>query len=230
MGRAAAGSLLGRLSTFSRHIWFDPCGTGVSDRIAPEKADLSESMVDDMVAVFDAVGSERAVVMGLGAPQPLLFAATQPRRTTALVLVDAPAVLRRCEDNPDGISEDEMPTVEQPLYSVERVAPSLVDDERFNAWYGRASRLLMSPADRVWRAHAVMLLDLRPALSAIQAPTLIVSGTRRRLAAGQRLAADRIAGAKLFETDTGDQLFFVGDTGLWLDAIEEIPDGPTPDT
>ena len=216
---------LGRLSTFSRHIWFDPRGTGASDGIASEDGRLTESMVDDMVAVLDAVGCERAVVMGLGAPQPLLFAATQPRRTTALVLVDAPVVLRRCEDNPDGIREDERNTFEQPLYSVGRVAPSLVDDERFDAWYGRASRLLMSPADQVWRAQAIMLLDLRPALSAIQVPTLIVSGTQRRLAAGQRLAADRIAGAKLFETDTGDQLFFVGDTGPWLDAIEEFLTG-----
>ncbi len=223
---------LGRLSSFSRHIWFDPRGTGASDRIAPEEGRLSESMVDDMVAVLDAVGCERAVVMGLGAPQPLLFAASQPRRTTALVLVDAPAVLRKCEDNPGGISEDDMTiSLEEPLWSAPRVAPSLSDDERFNAWYGRASRLLMSPADKVWRAQAVMLLDLRPALSAIQAPTLIVSGTQRRLSAGQRLAADRIAGAKLFETDTGDQLFFVGDTGPLLDAVEGFLTGrlPTPD-
>lgn len=223
---------LDRLSSFSRHIWFDPRGTGASDRITPEEGHLSESMVDDMVAVLDDLKCERVAVIGLGAPQALLFAAAHPQRTTALVLVEAPVVLRSCDDNPGGLTPKELetPLAEGP-FSVGLLAPSLANDERFVSWFGRATRLMMTPADRPRRARASMLIDLRPTLSAIQAPTLVLAGTNRRMFAGQRLAAERIAGAKLIEIDSGDNLFFVGDTGPMLDSVEEFLTGrlPTPD-
>ena len=218
---------LERLSTFCRHIWFDPRGTGASDRIAAEEGRLSESMVDDMVAVMDAVGSEQAAVIGLQAPQPLLFAATHPARTTALVLVDVPVVLRQCDDNPSGLTKEEIEDRVEAgaMFPLEIMAPSLVNDQRFRTWFGRASRLVMTPADQGWRAAATMLLDLRPVLSAIQAPTLVIASTQRRMSAAQRIVAERVAGATLLEIDTGDLLFFVGDTGPWLDAIEEFLTG-----
>ena len=218
---------LDRLSTFCRHIWFDPRGTGASDRIASEEGRLSESMVDDMVAVMDAVGSEQAAVIGLQAPQPLLFAATHPARTTALVLVDVPVVLRQCDDNPSGLTKEEIEdrVAAGAMFPLEIMAPSLVNDHRFRTWFGRASRLVMTPADQGWRAAATMLLDLRPALPAIQAPTLVIASTRRRMSAAQRIVAARVAGATLIEIDTGDLLFFVGDTGPWLDTVEEFLTG-----
>jgi len=220
---------LERLSTFCRHIWFDPRGTGASDRIAPDEGRLSESLMDDMVAVLDACGVERAAVIGFLAPSPLLFGATHPQRTTALVLVDSPVVLRQCDDNPQGLTSEEIELEGQGrLFSVASMAPSLVNDERFVAWFWRASRLAMSPADHAWRSRAAALLDLRPALSAIQSPTLVVAGTGRRMSAAHRLAATRIADARLVEIDTGDYLFFVGDTGPWLDAIEEFLTGKLP--
>ena len=218
---------LDRLSTFCRHIWFDPRGTGASDRIASEEGRLSESMVDDMVAVLDAVGSEQAAVIGLQAPQPLLFAATHPARTTALVLVDVPVVLRQCDDNPSGLTNEEIEdrVAAGAMFPLEVMAPSLVNDQRFGTWFARASRLVMTPGDQSWRAAATMLVDLRPALPAIQAPTLVIASTRRRMFAAQRIVAERVAGARLNEIDTGDLLFFVGETGPWLDAIEEFLTG-----
>jgi pimeloyl-ACP methyl ester carboxylesterase len=122
---------LDRLSSFCRHIWFDPRGTGASDRIAPEEGRLSESMVDDMVAVLDAVGSQRAAVIGFQAPQPLLFAATHPARTSALILVDVPVLLRQCEDNPAGLTQEEIEDriSARGMFPLEAMAPSLVKDE-----------------------------------------------------------------------------------------------------
>ena len=218
---------LDRLSTFCRHIWFDPRGTGASDRIASEEGRLSESMVDDMVAVLDAVGSEQAALIGLQAPQPMLFAATHPARTTALVLVDVPVVLRQCDDNPSGLTADEIEdrVAAGAMFPLELMAPSLANDQRFEIWFGRASRLVMTPGDQAWRAAATLLLDLRPALSAIQAPTLVIAGAQRRMSAAQRIVAERVGGATLIEIDTGDLLFFVGDTGPWLDAVEEFLTG-----
>jgi class 3 adenylate cyclase len=219
---------LERMSTFSRHIWFDPRGTGASDRITPDEGRLAESMVDDMVAVLDAVGSERTAIMGLQAPQPLLFAATHPARTRALVLVDVPVVVRQCDDNPGGLTKEEIDgrvAAAGTMFPLELMAPSLVNDRRFATWYRRASRLVMTPADQSWRAAATLLLDLRPTLSAIQAPTLVVAGTQRRMAGAQRIVAERVAGATLIEFDHADLLFFVGDTGLWLDTVEEFLTG-----
>lgn len=220
---------LDRLSTFCRHIWFDPRGTGASDRIAPEEGRLSEAMADDMMAVMNAAGSEQAALIGLAAPQPLLFAAAHPRRTSALVLVDAPVVLRKCDDNPNGFTEGDIGYLSsEPWFSVERLAPSLANDERFRSWFGRSSRLVGTPGDQVWRAQAALMVDLRPTLSAIQVPTLVVAGTNRRMSDAHRLVAERIDGASLFETDTEDYLFFVGDTGPWLDAVEEFLTGRLP--
>ncbi|HTU38931.1 MAG TPA: adenylate/guanylate cyclase domain-containing protein [Acidimicrobiales bacterium] len=220
---------LDRLSTFCRHIWFDPRGSGASDRIAPAEGRLSESIMDDMVAVLNACGIGRAAVLGFSVPQSLLFAATHPQRTTALVVVDSPVVVRQCEDNPEGLTAEEIEMESQGrLFSVASMAPSLLTDERFGAWFSRASRLTLSPADQAWRARAAPLVDLRPALSAIQSPTLVVSGTGRRMSAAHGLAAARIAGARLVEIDIGDYLFFVNDPGLWLDAIEEFLTGRLP--
>ena len=85
---------LNRMSLFARHIWFDPRGMGSSDRIHHEEGRLLESVVDDMVAVLDAIDCARAAVLGLGVPISLLFAATHPHRTAALVLADSTARVR----------------------------------------------------------------------------------------------------------------------------------------
>src|SRR4051812_29278495 len=74
------------LSSFCRLILFDKRGTGLSDRVA-DVPDL-ETRIDDVRAILDAVGSERAAVLGSseGAALAALFAATYPERTPALVL------------------------------------------------------------------------------------------------------------------------------------------------
>jgi pimeloyl-ACP methyl ester carboxylesterase len=79
-------AFLRRLASFSRLILFDPRGTGLSDR-APELPTLEEQM-DDVNAVLDAVGSERPAFLGVsqGGPMAVLYAATYPQRTSALVL------------------------------------------------------------------------------------------------------------------------------------------------
>jgi pimeloyl-ACP methyl ester carboxylesterase len=86
---------LNRLSSFCRHIWFDPRGTGASDWIPHAEGRLVESIVDDMVSVLDDVGCERVALLGLGPPVGLMFVAAHPERTTALVLINAAARYRR---------------------------------------------------------------------------------------------------------------------------------------
>ena len=97
-------SLLNQLASFSRVIVFDKRGTGLSDPIAVDALPTIEEWIDDLRAVLDAVGSERTVLLsGMGASvMALVFAATYPERTSALVLVDGSARLAWAEDNPWG--------------------------------------------------------------------------------------------------------------------------------
>ena len=82
----AYSRFLQRLASFSRLIQFDKRGTGLSDRIVDIPS--LEQRMDDVRAVMDATGSERAALFGIseGGPMSILFAATYPERTSALIL------------------------------------------------------------------------------------------------------------------------------------------------
>src|SRR5262249_14318264 len=84
----AAVSFFDRLASFCRFIIFDKRGTGMSDRVSNRELPTLEQRMDDVRAVMDAAGFERAVLLGYseGGPMSLLFAATYPDRTTALIL------------------------------------------------------------------------------------------------------------------------------------------------
>jgi class 3 adenylate cyclase len=223
---------LERLSTFSRHIWFDPRGIGASDGIALPEARIPESAVEDMVAVLDDLGCERAAVLGLLVSSAMLFAATHPERTNALVIADVQARARRAEDYPYGVwDEGELSRVSDEDALFWRHSPSLAADERFRLWASRAWRLAAKPADHPWRRAAILDMDVRAALPAISAPTLAVIKPARRTAAGCRWAAEQIAGARIVEVPGEDLLFFAGDPAPVLDAIEEFLTGrlPLPD-
>jgi class 3 adenylate cyclase len=219
---------LNRLSSFSRHIWFDPRGTGASDWISHAEGRLVESFVDDMVAVLDAVDLERVVVLGLEAPVGVLFAATYPDRTAALVLVNPSVRARWAPDYPAGMREE---VVELSLKSwggegfVNRVAPSASQDDRFVRWFDRAMRLTCPPVDRQWRYRGTLESDLRDVLGAVHVPTLVVNRRDRRMVELGRYVADHIEAAKYVEVPGADHLSFVGDTGAVLDAIEEFLTG-----
>src|SRR5262245_32067067 len=134
---------LQRLSSFCRHIWFDARGTGSSDSIEQSEGRLQESVVEDMVAVLDEVGSDREALLQLGAVAiSALFAATFPQRTSALVLVNATPRHRRADDYPEGMADE---VVERSLEQVARAdhegieayMGSLADDEGFRRWFER---------------------------------------------------------------------------------------------
>jgi class 3 adenylate cyclase len=222
---------LNRLSSFSRHIWFDPRGTGASDGIPHEEGRLAESVLDDMSAVLDEVGCEHVAQLGLGVPSGLLFAATHPERTSAVVLVNATARLRRADDYPQGVSEEQLDQYlasdDFPFSGPEAslLAPSLVDDLRFQRWLARAWRLTCPPEDRRWRLRNIYDIDLRDALPAVRAPTLVVSRRDRRIAGQTRFIADQIEGARFVELAGADVLPFAGDADGVLDAIEEFLTG-----
>ena len=217
---------LNRLSSFCRHMWFDPRGTGASDGIAHEDVRLLETVVDDMVTVLNAAGVQRAVLLGLGIPAGLLFAATHPERTHALVLVNAFARFRKAEDYPEGFPDELIETL-LPRYPgvPEAVAPSLMDDVRFRRWFHRAARLNVSPNEAAWRRIGTVETDLRGVLDAIRAPTLVVCREGARATAGSRYLATHIEGAQYVEVPGEDSPPF---SSAALDPIETFLTGNHP--
>ena len=196
---------LNRLSSFCRHIWFDPRGMGASERIGAREGRLAETIVEDMVAVMSEVDCERAALLQLGGVGVhLLLGATHPEWASALVVVNSFARYRRADDYPQGFSDED---VDERLArfaatgpSVEANAPSLVDDARFRRWFDRAVRLMCPPHDHLWRRRSASDLDLRGVLGSVRAPTLVMCRRDLDLAPHSRYLADHIEGAGIRRT------------------------------
>ena len=145
-----------RLASFARVIVFDKRGMGLSDR--PAVLTTFEEQLDDLRAVLDAVGAARPALFGWneGGPMSLLFAATYPERTAALVLLSSYAKATRSEDYPFGPTSEVHEIVAARFASewghrvlfVRTQAPSLAHDEGFRQWLWRLQRYAMSPAPR----------------------------------------------------------------------------------
>ena len=193
------------LASFARLIRFDKRGTGLSDR-AVAIGTLEERM-DDVRAVMDAAGSERAVLMGVseGAPMCLLFAATYPERTHALVLCGGMARSTEAPDYPwaapaDAIMEAGAELIMPGLYTgddLEIWAPSLADDAQAVEWLGRYRRASVSPDGLSAIVTMFLDIDVRHVLPTLRVPTLVLHRHGDRVVnwrAG-RWMADQIPGA-----------------------------------
>jgi len=243
-GEPSYSRFLTRLSTFSRLILFDKRGTGLSDRVPDERLPTLEQRMDDVRAVLDAVGSERSALLGVseGGSMAALFAATYPSRTLSLIMYGSYARRGRTPDYPWGQSQEDIDAslreIEEgwggPVGRAAR-APSAAHDEGFMRFW--SSYLVQSASP-----HAAMALtrmnaeiDVRPILSAIQVPTLILHREGDRIVRTEeaRYLAEHIPGAKLVLFPGEDHLPWVGDQDAVLDEIEEgltgVKRGPAPD-
>ena len=225
---------LERLSTFSRSIWFDPRGRGASDPLPHVEDRFAESASDDMLGLVDHLDIEQVAVFGLGLGPAVLFAASHPERTKALVLHNTSARYRWTEDYPEGWPTE---SVEHVLASIRRNwgtgislarAPSLAGDARLQHWLARGERLLGTPDEMGWRMRASFEVDLRAVLPTIRVPTLVLCRHETPIAPQARYVAEHIPDAKLVELQGGDDLFFAGDTTPLLDAVEEFLTGNLP--
>jgi pimeloyl-ACP methyl ester carboxylesterase len=232
--------MLRRLSSFARLIRFDKRGTGLSDR-AVGLPDL-ETRMDDVRAVMDAVGSERAALYGYseGGPMSCLFAATYPHRVSALVLYASYAKRRDPdEDYPWAATWDERQAY---AAAVERDWGKHADAERMGAdatanladWYLRRARAAASPG----AARDLILMnsqiDVRHVLPAIAVPTLVLhrTGDADSSVEEGRYIAARIPGARFVEL-SGDSHMICVDPDQIMDEVEAfltgVRRGPDPD-
>ena len=233
--------LLKRLTSFARVIVFDKRGQGLSDRVAEQTL---EERIGDVRAVMDAAGSERAVLYGWseGGPMSLLFAATYPERTEALVLCGSFASIQAepisLQPEPWARSLHELETHWGEGILVPFTAPSRSKDEAFLHWFGRLERATASPGAILALMRANYEIDVRHILSSIQAPTLVLHRIGDRLVpvTAGRYLAQQIPGAKYVELPGDDHLLqaFDPDTlDLLIDEMEELITGarrrPEPD-
>jgi class 3 adenylate cyclase len=227
---------LRRLSSFSRLISFDKSGIGLSDPIPSRTVPPLEDWMDDVRAVMDAVGSERAAIMGAndGSLMAALFAATHPDRTSALVLVSATARISAAPGYEVGVGPD----VQERLISIVEetwghgdlmtaVNPSLADSpEEAEAW-GRFLRLSASPATAAAVMRTLFEVDVRAVLETIAVPTLIVHRVDNPIITFEqgRYVAERIDGARFVPVPGADYGLALGDTDVVLDEVETFLTG-----
>jgi len=222
-----------RLASMGRLLLFDKRGTGMSDRFVG--APTLETRMDDIRAVMDASGSERAAVIGLGDGGPLaaLFAATYPERTIALILIQTAPRFVRSPEFPwlptraerEREIEEAVRTWADRGAAAARFAggsPSATEEERQG--FGRITRLSVSPGAAAVYLRLNLDVDIRDVLPLIRVPALVVQRTEVQgidVREG-RYVAEHIPGARLVELPGRDFAPQLGDTGRLLGALDEF--------
>jgi len=227
--------LMDGIGSFARLIMFDRRGTGMSDPVTT--APTLEERMDDVRAVMDASGSERAALFGFseGGPMSILFAATYPERTAALVLYGAMARSTWAPDYPWATSREALLESASELLApawgtgevAEVFAPSDAEDPEARAWYGRLQRFAAAPAMQGMIMQAFLDTDVRGALPLVQAPTLVVHRHGDRVVPVQagRWLAEQISDARFMELRGADHSPYSGDVESIVGEIEEFLTG-----
>lgn len=218
-----------RLAAFARLIMFDKRGTGLSDRTVG--VPTLEERMDDVRAVMDAVGSQQAALFGIseGGAMSVLFAATYPERTRALVLYGTYGHFSSWVVPPDRIEAalDRMEKNWGTGESLRLFAPSVASDETFKLSWARFERLGASPSAVVALMRMNSEIDVRPILPSIRVPTFIIhrqGDVRVNVEAG-RFMARQIPNAKYLELPGSDHMLWTGETERVLDEVEEFLTG-----
>ena len=229
-----------RIASFSRLIRFDCGGLGLSDPLPPGVQPSIEGWGRDALAVMDAAGCPRAVVLASngGAMAALWLAATHPDRVASLVLVNGTARVGAAEDYGIGVDQEQienvgnidfpMPLVDDDVpQDIAIFAPSLAHRVGFREWWGRAARRGASPATSAAFNLVMFSADMRWCLPDISCPTLVFArlDTYGSLNRHGQYLADHIAGARII-TNTGPDLVpWAGEFDSIVDDMEEFVTG-----
>ena len=233
-----------RLAAFTRLITFDKRGTGLSDRV--KNIATLEERTDDIRAVMDTAGSERAVIMGVseGGPMAILFAATYPGRTLGLVLYGSHARTTWAPDYPWRRTADEYRryfaeeersptpvTAESARESLNLLMPSLAGDEDLVRWWAMFRRMSISPGASLDLARMNMEIDVSDVLPAIRVPTIVIQRADDKVVnVGEgRYLAERIPGAQYAELPGADHIPVAGDSESVIDQIRQFVSGLSED-
>jgi class 3 adenylate cyclase len=223
-----------RLASFSRLIIFDKRGTGLSDRVSMTELPTLEQRMDDVRAVMDAVGSERAALFGIseGGPMSALFAATYPQRTSAIVLYGSFVGFTGLRPAAEQVQPwlDAMERSWGQGSGLPIFAPGRVGDQHFKQWWARYQRLAASPGAAATLLRMNFEIDISHVLPAVRVPTLVLHQTGDRAAPVEhgRYMAQEIPGAKYVELPGADHWPWFGESDALLDEVQEFLTGVRP--
>ena len=227
-----------RLASFARVISFDRRGSGLSDPVA--EAPTFEQRMDDVRAVMDAAGSERAALIGIseGVPMSILFAATYPQRVHALVCSGGMARSTYADDYPWAVPAEALVEAELELILphwgdgslIEVVAPSQADDPQSRAFFGRMQRATASPGMMTALARMFLDVDVRDVVPTVHAPALVIHRVHDRLVNVRhgRWLAEHLPNARLVELPGGDHFPWYEGADEWLGEVQEFLTGSRP--
>jgi len=226
----ASAQFFRRLAAFSRLILYDKRGQGVSD--PPSGVPTPEDDMEDLRAVLDAAGSERAALFGYseGGPMSALFAATHPDRVTALILFGTFACGAKLKERAQQLGAFDQ-TIDMLEHwgegrGLEIFAPSIVTEDRARR-FGAFERAVGSPAVLRARWETAVGLDVTSVLEALRVPTLVLHRADERAvpATFGREMAEAIPGARYVEVPGIDHIPWVGGAEEILDEVEEFLTG-----
>lgn len=228
-----------RLASFSRLILFDKRGTGLSDHVPDARPPTIEERTDDIRAVLDAIGSERAAIFGAseGGNMSIVFAATYPQRTTALVTYSVFAKRIWSPDYPWAPTPEERVAWLEGLQErwggdadLRQLVPSVADDQPTREWFSRMSRHSVSLSAAVALGRMNTQIDIRAVLPTVRVPTLMfhpVDDHDVNIEEGRWMAA-RIPNARLVELPGADHVPYFQSADAVLDGVEEFLTGVRP--
>ena len=223
-----------RLASFSRLVLFDKRGMGLSDRV--EIGTLEERM-DDVRAVLDALGATQAALLGVseGGPMSILFAATYPERTQALILCGAEVKEEITDDWPWGEmtradfdqSIARLPERWGQLGSTSRFVPDAADPDFQRRWWARVQVQAATPRVAIAFQRMAFDIDVRQVVPTITAPTLIIHrvGDKVCHVENARFLASHIAGARYVELPGENHSPYAGGGREIADEIQEFLTG-----
>jgi class 3 adenylate cyclase len=220
-----------RLASFARVILFDRRGTGVSDPVL--RAPTLEEQMDDVVAVMEAAGCERAALYAQleGGAMAVMFAGTHPERTTALVLYEAMARMSWAPDYDWAPTHEQREAMRrQPWGDGSRIvalAPSVAENPRLRDWFARLERLAASPATAAQLLMMNGQVDVRAILPQVQAPTLVLHRSHDQFVdiRHSRYLAEHIPDARFVELRGAEALTFGGGEDELVEEVQEFLTG-----
>jgi class 3 adenylate cyclase len=235
---AGTGIFWERLQSFATNVSYDARGTGLSDPVSLTDLPTLEGWTDDLHAVVTTAGLERVILLAHGpaGPVAMLYAATRPERTRALILVNTYATLAWSEDYPAGMKPDVYDhTVDyvERVWGTGRFLRGLMPDVRFDDAQerdlARFERQSMAPAAAGAIFRQQYAIDVRAILPVISAPTLVLHTVENRVVpvGHGRYLAQHIPNARLVELPGADAVVTTDSAAapLAIDEIEEFVTG-----
>ena len=232
----AMARFLRGLARNRRLIAMDPRGTGCSDRGTPRDVPPLETMMDDLAAVMDEAGSERAVIFATDEMSFVgcMFAATYPERTHALILHHASANYLWSQETPWEWTEEKHDETDELFRTrwgsrsfaegdVREFTPSMVGDDDYIEWWHRYCLLSVAPGAAVAAGNRYRYTDIRAILPSIHVPVLVLvrpQDVEPSWAPSARYLTASIPGARLAELPGRDDRIWLGDLSSVHTAID----------